>query len=139
MRKLIPMVAATFLVTTASASLAVASDCAALLPPMAVLLQSMRDGAAPSADEQETWRVWTAQCRSRQWQDQLAQTVPSRPTARTPVRNDSPSLTWRDYALAALQGLEQGARLPITTCHTTVASRKGLSGTSTSCQTIGGY
>jgi hypothetical protein len=45
----------------------------------------------------------------------------------------------REYALAALEGMHQGASAPITTCRTTYASHKGNAATYTTCNTIGGY
>jgi hypothetical protein len=45
----------------------------------------------------------------------------------------------RDYVLAALEGINQGASAPITTCRTTYASRKGNAAYYTTCNTIGGY
>jgi hypothetical protein len=45
----------------------------------------------------------------------------------------------REYVLAALEGINQGASAPITTCRTTYASRKGNAAYYTTCNTIGGY
>lgn len=45
----------------------------------------------------------------------------------------------REYVLAALEGINQGARAPITTCRTTYASHKGNAAYYTTCNTIGGY
>jgi hypothetical protein len=45
----------------------------------------------------------------------------------------------REYVLAALEGINQGASAPITTCRTTYASHKGNAAYYTTCNTIGGY
>lgn len=45
----------------------------------------------------------------------------------------------REYVLAALEGMNQGASAPITTCRTTYASHKGNAAYYTTCNTIGGY
>ena len=145
MRNLIPTLtlATTLAVTTFSEA---ATDCAALLGPMAGIMQSARMGATLSPAEHQTWRQWNSLCKDRAWQDQLAQTLPGGPPAPmvidTPVYIPSdpvPGLTWRDYALAALQGFEQGISAPRTICRTTYASRKGNAAYYTTCNTYGGY
>lgn len=147
MRNLIPVLtlAGTLaLATTASAT----ADCAALLGPMAGIMQSARMGAGLSPVEHQTWREWNASCKERGWQDQLAQTLPGGPPAPMVVEgiyapatapDPIPSLTWRDYALAALQGFERGITAPVTTCRTTYAHRKGRGAYYTTCNTYGGY
>ena len=124
-----------------------ASDCAALLGPMAGIMHSARMGAKLSPGEQQTWREWNTSCKDRAWQDQLAQTLPGGPpvpmvveTIYTPATapDPVPSLTWRDYALAALQGFEQGIAAPRTSCRTTYAQRKGRAAHYTTCNTYGG-
>jgi hypothetical protein len=45
----------------------------------------------------------------------------------------------REYVLAALEGINQGASAPLTTCRTTYASHKGNAAYYTTCNTIGGY
>jgi hypothetical protein len=82
----------------------------------------------------------------RIWQDQLAKTLPGGPlppmVIDTPVYtapDPIPSLTWRDYALVALKGFEQGISAPRTICRTTYAQRKGRAAYYTTCNTYGGY
>jgi hypothetical protein len=147
MRNLTPVIAAAMLFTASAVRIAVAADCADLLGPMAGIMQSMRMGGALSPVEQHTWRAWNTRCKDRAWQDQLAQTLPGGPPAPmvidtpiyVPPDDPAPSLRRRDDARTALTGINQGIRLPITTCRTTYAARKGRAAYYTTCNTIGGY
>jgi hypothetical protein len=146
MRKFMPTLA--FASTLAFATLCeAASDCPALLGPMAGIMQSARMGARLSPVEQQTWRQWNTLCKDPAWQEQLAQTLPGGPPAPmvidtpiyTPPLDPVPSITWRDYVRAGLEGFAQGLNAPITTCRTTYAQRKGRAAYYTTCNTFGGY
>jgi hypothetical protein len=120
--------------------------CTDLLPRMATTMQVLRTGATPTSEQREEWRTWNAFCKDRIWQDQLAKTLPGGPlppmVIDTPVYtapDPIPSLTWRDYALVALKGFEQGISAPRTICRTTYAQRKGRAAYYTTCNTYGGY
>ena len=121
---------------------AVETLCDRLIPQMAEAMQALRTGTPLTPDQQQTWRQWNSRCTDPARQHQLAQAVPPLTVSHpTPIpRQDTPpplvpKLTWRDYALAAVQGFERGATAPITSCRTTYARRGSRAGYYTTCLT----
>jgi hypothetical protein len=108
--------------------------CETYLPHMRTVMATLKQGTPLTDGQEAMWRVWNRDCKDASWQKALAEGLPPVPVQPDFGYRPPPSApTFREYAIAALQGLERGLTAPMVYCRSRTSVRYGNAYTYSYC------